>query len=215
MTPLDPDRRLALSYVPAARRAALDALWRLDAALGAVLAGGKDRMIARIRLAWWRESLERLDAEPAPAEPVLRSVAEHLLPAISGAELARMETGWSVLLGDDPLTGEELDIYAAKRGGSLFGFSARLLGGASDVEPAGEAWALADLARRSGQPDAGSALAAAAARSLPGRWPPPLRPLGMLAMLARRDIARGLDALEPPGSPARMLLMLRHRLTGF
>ena len=39
---LDPDRMLALAYVPAARREAIAALWRLDAALGAVLATGTD-----------------------------------------------------------------------------------------------------------------------------------------------------------------------------
>ena len=55
MTPLDPDRILALSYVPARRRAAVEALWRLDAALGAALGGGSEPRIARITLAWWRE----------------------------------------------------------------------------------------------------------------------------------------------------------------
>src|SRR5687767_12959413 len=99
MTPdeplLDPDRVLALSYVPAARRAAVGALWRLDAALGVVLSAGRESMISRIKLAWWRDSLERLDTERAPAEPVLQAVAEHVLPAgVTGAELAAMEEGW-------------------------------------------------------------------------------------------------------------------------
>ncbi len=85
MMDLDPDRILALSYVPAKRRAAVGALWRLDSALGAALAGGREPMIARIKLAWWREALERLDREPAPAEPVLQEVAAHLLPALTGA----------------------------------------------------------------------------------------------------------------------------------
>ena len=96
---LDPDRRLALAYVPAARRPALEALWRLDVNLGAVLAGGRDPMIGRIRLAWWREALEALDRSPPAAEPLLRSLAAHVLPAgVSGAELAAMEQGWAELL---------------------------------------------------------------------------------------------------------------------
>jgi hypothetical protein len=36
----------------------------------------------------------------------------------------------------------------------------------------------------------------------------------MLARLARRDAARGLEQLEPHGTPARMWHMLRHRFSG-
>ena len=82
MTPdLDPDRRLALAYVPAAARPAVEALWRLDVTLGAVLAAGREPMIGRIRLAWWREALEKLDREAPPAEPLLQALAERVVPA--------------------------------------------------------------------------------------------------------------------------------------
>ena len=191
MTPdLDPERRLALAYVPAARRAALAALWDLDVTLGAVLATGSDPMISQIRLAWWREALEKLDHAGPPAEPLLQALARHVLPAgIGGAELAAMEEGWTLLLAPDPLGPEALHHYAETRGGRLFALSARLLGAdAPGIEAAG-------------------------ARPSEARWPVPLRPLGMLAALARRDAARGLP-LEAQGSPARMLRMLRHRLTG-
>jgi len=214
---LDPDRILALAYVPSSRRPAVAALWRLDAALGAVLATGREPMIGRIRLAWWRESLERLDEAPPPPEPVLEGVARQLLPAgLSGAELARMEQGWSRLLDSGPLSADDLAGYAADRGGRLFLHSARLLGGdAEGVAAAGEAWALVDLARRSTDlGEAGSAIAAAAARVLPQSWPARLRPLGMLASLARRDMQRLGQGWERAGAPARMLRMLRHRLTG-
>lgn len=214
---LDPDRRLALSYVPTKRRSAVGALWRLDAALAAALAGGREPMIARIKLAWWREALERLDREPAPAEPALREAAAHLLPALSGAELARMEEGWAVLPSLEPLTAEDLRTYAERRGGLLFRYTARLLGGAADgLEPAGEAWALIDLARHCAtREDADVAVAAARERHGPRRWPVPLRPLGMLAALAERDSDPERPPWEPRGAPARMLRMLRHRITGY
>lgn len=214
---LDLDRRLALAYVPVAARAAVEALWRLDVTLGAVLAAGRDPLIGRIRLAWWREALERLDREPPPGEPVLRALAEHVVPApISGAALAAMEQGWAILLSDAPLGREQLDAYAAARGGLLFRHSGRLLG-LSDpaVDAAGELWALVDLARRSASAaDTRSALEAARARVDTAPWPARLRPLGMLAALARRDLERGPGAWEAQGSPMRMLRMLRHRLTG-
>ena len=213
---LDPERRLALAYVPAPHRAAIETLWRLDVTLGSVLVTGREPLVSQIRLAWWREALEKLDRERPPAEPMLEAVATNLLPAgVSGAELAAMEEGWGVLLSPEPLGSEELDLYARLRGEKLFFYSARLLGAESEASPAaGQMWALVDLARRSADPDeARAALRAARERPATARWPHDLRPLGMLAALARRDAERALP-LEPQGSPARMLRMLRHRLTG-
>ncbi|HEX8571114.1 MAG TPA: squalene/phytoene synthase family protein [Allosphingosinicella sp.] len=219
---LDPDRILALSYVPARRRAAVGALWRLDAALGAALAGGREPMMARIKLAWWREALEKLDVAPAPAEPVLKDLAAYVVPAVAGAELARMEDGWSLLIGDEALGPAELDSYAAIRGALLFRYTARLLGGEEAEEeeeglgPSGEAWALVDLARHcAASEDSDVALEAARRRRLPARWPSRLRPLGMLAALAARDSDPARPPWEVRGSPGRMWLMLRHRIFGY
>jgi phytoene synthase len=214
MTELDPDRQLALAYVPASRRAAVEALWRLDATLGAVLATGTDPMISRIRLAWWREALEKLDRAPAPAEPVLQALAIHVLPAgVTGAELAAMEEGWAAIVPGEVLTGEALGTYATARGGRLFALSARLLAGeAVAAGEGGRLWALVDLARHiTDKSERQAVLAAAGSAVRPGRWPKRLRPIGMLAALARRDLARGP---ERHGSPARMLRMMAHRLTG-
>ncbi|HYJ81846.1 MAG TPA: squalene/phytoene synthase family protein [Allosphingosinicella sp.] len=215
---LDPDRFIALSYVPARRRAAVGALWRLDTALGAALAGGREPMISRIKLAWWREALEKLDRAPAPAEPVLRELAGHVLPAgIRGEELAPMEEGWAVLASPEALGPDALDAYARLRGGLLFHFTARLLEGPDEgVEAAGEAWALVDLARHCASAgDSDVALAAARERSVPRRWPSRLRPLGMLAALAARDLDPARPPWEKRGSPGRMLRMLRHRISGY
>ena len=220
MTELDADRALALAYVPAARREAVRALWALDAALGAVLAGGREPLISRIKLAWWRDALEALDHSNAPAEPVLQAVAAGVLPAgVSGVELSRMEEGWTLLLSDEPLTASALGTYAAARGALLFRHSAHILGSEADeaMAQAGEGWALMDLARHSNAVDAEAALAAARER-FSGlkdlRWLSGLRPLGMLARLAGRDAERGLAGLEPHGAPVRIWTMLRHRITG-
>jgi len=217
MPDLDPDRTLALSYVGARHRPALEALWRLDVALGAVLAGGRDPMLSRIKLVWWRDALEALDAKPAPAEPVLQAVAGAVLPlGVTGTELSAMEEGWAALLSEAPLTPDDLGTYAAARGATLFGLSARLLGGPEgQVGTAGEAWALADLARHSNEADADAALARLRTLPLPPRLPGRVRPLGMLAALARRDAEPNRPRWEQQGSPGRMGRMLRYRLTGF
>jgi phytoene synthase len=213
---LDPDRRLVLAHAPARPRPALEALWRLDVTLGAVLATGREPMVSRIRLAWWREALERLDSAPPPPEPVLQDVAALLLPAgLTGSDLAAMEEGWSLLLGEGPLDPEALRSYAAARGGLLFRHSARLLGAEADVESAGARWALVDLGRHSRKPEeAETALDAAA--EIPGEspWPKALRPLAMLSVLARRDVERRSQIFEIQGSPARMMRLIKFRITG-
>jgi phytoene synthase len=215
---MNPDVSFALGSAPATLRPALAALWALDEAFGKVLATGREPMVSRIRLAWWREALERLDREPPPKEPVLQGVASQLIPAgLGGAELAGMEEGWLAILGDEPIEADALDLYAARRGGLLFTCAARLLGGdAPGIAAAGEGWALIDLARHSTEAhDIDAALAAARQRRLPSRWPRALRPLGMLAVLADRDRRRTPLELEPPGAPPRIARMLRHRLTGW
>lgn len=179
-----------------------------------MLATGTDPMVSRIRLAWWREALERLDAKPAPPEPVLQGVQNLVMPAgITGAELAAMEEGWVVLLAEGT---PDLDAYAARRGGLLFRFSARILGAPDPVtEAAGKLWALVDLARHSSRRDERAlALEATRGRQEQGKWPKALRPLAMLELLAIRDVKRGADSLEQPGAPARMLRLLGFRLAG-
>ena len=175
-------------------------------------------MISRIKLAWWREALERLDRAPAPAEPVLRGLADHVLPAgVEGAELAEMEEGWAILASPETLGPDLLTAYARARGAALFRITAGLLGDSqAEVGPAGEAWALVDLARHCAtEADSDVALAAARERSLPGRWPSRLRPLGMLAVLAARDLEPGRPPWEARGAPGRMWRMLRHRISGY
>ena len=217
MTPdLDPDRHLVLAYAPARARPALEALWRLDVTLGAVVAGAREKMVARIRLAWWREALERLDTALPPAEPVLQALAGSVLPAgVEGAALAAMEEGWSVLLDEGPLDATALQSFAARRGGLLFRYSADLLGATADVEPAGARWALVDFARHSSRPEeAATAMRLAAGIAEPPAWPKTLQPLAMLSLLARRDLAQGGPPFERQGGPGRMARLLAYRLTG-
>jgi phytoene synthase len=192
-------------------RPAVEALWRLDVAFAAILATGTQPIISQLRFAWWREALERLDGAPPPAEPVLQALAAAVLPQVTGAELAAMEEGWLMLLSDDALTADQLDLYAVKRGGLLFAYTARLLGDADfPVVRAGEAWALADLVRHSRRVDE----VKTGPVTPKMKWPRRLRPLGMLAMLARRDLRNIGQDPEKAGSPARILRMIGHRISG-
>jgi phytoene synthase len=170
----DRDRWLSVLYAPADVRPALLALHGLDLALERLVAGTTEPMIGAIRLAWWREALEGLDAGKVPAQPLLALIAAELLPrGITGTELAQIEDRWAELIGSETVP----ESFVAG-GGRLFGWAARLLGG--DVGQAnrlGRSWAAGEVPL----PASGAASAAVSAA---------LRPLFGLALLAARDAAR-------------------------
>ncbi|WP_375397901.1 squalene/phytoene synthase family protein [uncultured Sphingomonas sp.] len=215
----DPERALIVSYAPAGRRDGLAALLALDAALAGVLRTTRQPLVGQMRLAWWREALERLDRAAAPAEPVLRALAADALPhGVRGAALARMVEGWEALLVD-PLDLRALQRHAVARGGRLFACITTML----DVPGRrlarfGRGWALADLSRHLSD----VALAACAREMAMPRlatdwtdrgtaWPRAARAAGGLIIAARLDLA---DRSPPPGSPRRVARLAWHRLTG-
>jgi len=202
------DRDLVRLYWPAELRPAFDALLAIDDALADVVTSSTQPALGAIRLAWWREALERLDISPPPPEPRLQAAAAELLPrGVTGSELSGLEVGWTTLLDEQP-DAERI----RERGARLFAVGAKLLG-ATDrrLDPAGRLYSF-ELARRR--------------RLWPGyyptedihmlagyRFPCQLRPLTGLAKLAARDVKQ-LPAIEPEATPGRAAALLSHRLFG-
>lgn len=208
---VDPERWLAVAYAPVGKRAGLGALFALDVTLGNVVASTTEPMIGAMRLAWWREAIEKLAGGEAPAEMVLQALDASLVrhnPGIAPM-LAAMVDGWLALIEVDPLDEEALEIHAQARGAALFALAARHLGqdglGEDNVRQWGRGWALVDLAARLSQPEARDRAIMMARRALmaKGRGP---RPLRALMALARRDAGTNLRARRP-GSPGRQLRM--------
>ena len=187
-----------------ALRPAFDALFDIDDALAGVVARATEPALAAIKLAWWREQLEKLDTEAAPPEPRLQAAAAELLPrGIEGRDLARLEAGWVTLLEENP----DVELVEA-RGETLFELAATLLGVSDRGLPAaGRLFALMDVKRRRLHD-----FRKAAKYTLTARFPPKLRPLTGLASLARRDLVRGVE--EPEATPGRSWALMRHRMTG-
>ena len=215
--PARAERRIALSYAPAAARSGLKALLALDARLAAIVRNARDPLVGQMRLTWWHEALSALDAAPPPAEPLLRALHSDALPfGVTGAQLAMSINGWERLLDPDPLDANAMADYASERGGTLFAAGAALCGAAAEqARIGGEGWALADLSRHLTRADE-----VARARDLAVErfdaafrtpWPRPARALGALALLARFDMTKGAP---PPAAPRRVLRLLRHRLNG-
>lgn len=183
----DRDRWLACLYAPASARPALIALFALDCELAQLVASTTDAMLGEIRLAWWRERLQELDAGKAPAQPLLGALLAHARPAISGADLAGLEDRWLALIGSDAVPPAHID-----GGGLLFALAAKLLGGDEAMaQGMGRAWVL-------GAP-------------LPQRVASPLRPLAGLVALSARDAARARagSPREARGSLARQWRLLK------
>ena len=197
------DRDLVRLHWPRELRPAFDALFAIDDVMASVVVSATQPALGAIKLAWWREALQRLDHAPSPPEPRLCAAAAELLPrGISGTELAELEQGWATLLDDAPSV--EL---VERRGVMLFHLLARLLGIHDPrLDAAGALFARMNLTRR------GIADLREGAGSVLPRFPMRVRPVTALAALAVRDARR--SEVEPEATPGRSWALLRHRFTG-
>jgi phytoene synthase len=165
------------------------ALHGLDMELESVVAGTTEPMIGEIRLAWWREALQGLDAGRVPAQPLLQLIAAEVLPSgVTGVALAGLEDRWAGLIG-----AEDVPEAHFAGGGDLFAWLGRLAGGnETQARALGTAWAAGEAVPR-------------------GRVAPPLRPLLGLTKLAAGDAARARAGAPPQarGSLSRQLTLLR------
>ena len=188
-------------------RPAFDALFAIDDALADVVTSSTQPALGAIRLAWWREALERLDTGAPPAEPRLLAAAAELLPrGVTGAMLAAMEDGWATMFDEQP-DAERI----GERGAKLFAIGAKLLGTDDPkLDAAGRLYAC-ELARR--RQLAPVHYPTEEVHALAGyRFPRPLRPLTALARLASRDVHQA--GIEAEATPGRAAALLSHRLFG-
>jgi phytoene synthase len=202
------DRDLVRLHWPVELRPAFDALFEIDHAMAEIVATTTQPALGAIRLAWWREALERLDTSPSPPEPRLQAAASELQPrGITGAQLAGLEDGWSTLLDENPHMGR-----IGARGARLFEIAAKLLAGSDPkLDAAGRLYAFGEGIRkgwvRGFKPTE-------ELRTLSRhRFPRRLRPLTGLARLAARDVKQS-SITEPEATPGRAAALLSHRLFG-
>jgi phytoene synthase len=189
-------------------RPAFDALFAIDDALAEVVMSSTQPALGAIRLAWWREALERLSTSPPPPEPRLQAAAAELLPrGVSGSQFAGVEDGWATLLDEEP------DVRrVGDRGSKLFAIGALLLGGADDrLDAAGQLFALQQVRRM--RLAAFEPPSEATDLLVGHRFSRTLRPLTALARLAARD-ARQAPQVEAEATPGRAASLLSHRLFG-
>ncbi|WP_260922061.1 hypothetical protein [Novosphingobium sp. 9] len=201
--------RLALVYAPRRVREQTAVLLALDTRMAGLLRHSKEPMLARIRLAWWRESLQADPAGWPEGEPLLASLrqwnGEHL-------GLTALVDGWEELTGAEPLAAEGMQAMAEGRGAAFAAF-ARAIGREREADRAhdlGCRWGLTDLAMRLGKPgerDTARTLAEAAIATRRPYVSRDLRPLLVLEALSARRFRAGHD--DGARSPAALLQALR------
>src|SRR3546814_20870706 len=79
-------------------------------------------MIGAIRIAWWREALEKLHQPPLPREPVLQALAHEVTggDAAKCAARAALTAGWLTLIEAETVDTTPLEAHAEQRGARLF-----------------------------------------------------------------------------------------------
>ena len=189
-------QRLALAYAPKAVKEHWLSLLALDARLGAIVRQTKEPILGQMRLAWWRELIEKPERDRPGGDPLVG-----LLGCWRGEEraLSRLVDGWEALLASETLSADQITAYAEARAEPYTALVR--IGDAREredaVRKAATIWVLADLASGlSDQSERECALAVAGA--VDRRYAVAVRsfrPLAVLAGLGARALRRGGGAL--------------------
>ncbi|MEW9855557.1 squalene/phytoene synthase family protein [Novosphingobium sp. M1R2S20] len=205
--------RLALVYAPRRAREQTLALLALDARLAELMRGSSEPMLAQLRLAWWREALERPTTGWPEGEPIFAALrswqGQH-------SALVPLVDGWEALTAPPPLEANALKAFAEGRAAGSAAL-ARTVGAEDNVEEArslGRMWALEDLnmrLSRSDERELARTLAVEEPLALP-RTGRALRPLRVIAALSRRRRVAANEAAA--SSPGAVVEALRRGLLG-
>lgn len=195
---LPPAQRLALSYSSAATRSAWFALLALDSRLAGLVGRAREPMIAQLKLAWWRDQLDRPDLAAGHPEPLLVAMRK---AALETARLVCLVDGWEAALCAPDNAAQAAHGLALARAEAVTG----LLGARGSQEAIWLAclnWTHAEI----------GPAADAAAKTEPVSLPRELRPLQILGGLGARVRAAGRHELL--ASPLDMLVAMRIGLIG-
>ncbi len=206
---LPPISRLALAYAPARSRADWLTLLALDARLAGIIRQSREPVLARIRLAWWRDTLQQKAASRPQGEPLLARLADW-----PGAGLVALVDGWEALLADPPIVSSAISAFAAGREGAVIALAARSSANGQGLTALARRWALADLAVHLGEAVESRAVSTLLLETTrpSGRVARAMRPLAVLERVSSHAAARG--DVRAQASPAALLIAIRSGLIG-
>ena len=148
----DYDRYLSALFAPAERRRHLFALYAFNYEVAKTAESVTQPIMGQMRLQWWCDALDELEAERVRRHEVVEALAETLRThALLRATLnALIDAHESDLIETPFATWAEFDTYADATAGNVIRLAARILG-SDDVDPAaghaGIAYALTGMLR--------------------------------------------------------------------
>lgn len=204
--------RLALHYAPRHAWAATLGVLALDARLAGIIRADGEPVIARMKLAWWRERFAQDPQDWPKGEPLLALMRD---ASLDGELLSRMVDGWEMLLAEQ-LGARELQSFAEGRaaGWEAVSLATGCTNASDHVSRVGQSWALGDLALHLGAHGEAQIAREASSRNSARdiRLPRQLRPLFVLNGLVHRALKR--DAPEVLDGPGAMLFAMRLGFAG-
>ena len=141
----DPDRFLAAMAAPPKAREVLMALYAVNIEVARAPWASQEPLIARMRLQWWRDALDALEA----GQPVQGGEAAMALSALTNLDFAALQgiveaREWDIEPGEFA-SETEFSNHIDAASGNLMWAAAKALGTSADLEPA-----LRDIAYASG-----------------------------------------------------------------
>jgi 15-cis-phytoene synthase len=152
----DRDRYLAGLFAPAAERRHLYTLYAFASEIARVREAAREPLPGEIRLQWWRDALRGDARGEVAANPVAAALIDTIEQCVLPKEplIALIDAHGFDLYDDAMASLAELDAYAWRTAGTLFGLGAQILAGADSAEivataaaPAGIAYEVAQRLR--------------------------------------------------------------------
>ncbi|WP_298305179.1 hypothetical protein [uncultured Erythrobacter sp.] len=150
-------------------------------------------MLGQMRLAWWRETMEKPVAVRPSGDVVLDAIGQHWPGRNEG--LIKLVDGWEHLLAEPPLGEDHARLFAKGRIAALqgaFGADEDMWDDSGAAVPAWH-WALADLAQHVSLSEEREMLVSVGLEkdANPKRLPSQFKGVALLGALALRSLKRG------------------------
>ncbi len=191
------ERRLAVAHAGRRLGPALESFLSLDARLAGFVSQMKEPILTQIRIAWWRDELNKSADLRPKGDPILDGLSLHWQG--EEAALLALVDAWEGLLGEVTTASERAGALVDARS---IGFAALAqIGGRADhaipAQEAGRVWAFADLAAALDGEEKSELLRQREHLAIPNvpKLPHSLRGLSILAKLASKMLASGDEKL--------------------
>ena len=186
------EQQLALAHSTGEVTAMLESVLQFDNRLARFVSKANEPIVTQLRLAWWRDQLNKPISERPSGDTILDALSAHW----EGREavLVALVDGWEALLGEPPLPDDVFAGLCAARAACFGGIVPQA--SIDDAKALGLSWAYADFIARTSDEQERAHLVDLAKQAAPGMGKLKFR-YRSLTVLGRL----GARAIEQGGSP--------------